>query len=277
MYIKANLKRERGFTLIEAIMVIVITGILSAMVAVFIVAPVQGYADTVRRAKMTDEADITVRFISRELHSALPNSISCTSPASDSGTLSFLPINSGGRYREGGTGNPLQFDTSITQFDAIGGSGDATLKDAHGQTLPATGTAVIGNLGSSVSNCDATTAPQNTVSVTSLGGGGTITISSDTVPVACNLQTATASSPNDRIPGRFYMTDTTPVSYVCGPYGGNSGLKRNSKALSRIVSSCQIRCTGVLATVQTISLSLTLSDSGESMNIFRQVHVENYP
>ena len=39
-----------GFTLVEAIMVIVITGILAGMVAVFIKAPVDGYVDSVRRA-----------------------------------------------------------------------------------------------------------------------------------------------------------------------------------------------------------------------------------
>jgi MSHA biogenesis protein MshO len=43
-------KLHFGFTLIEMIMVIVITGILAGMVAVFIAKPVEGYADSVRRA-----------------------------------------------------------------------------------------------------------------------------------------------------------------------------------------------------------------------------------
>ena len=51
-----------GFTLVEAIMVIVITGILAGMVAVFIKAPVDGYVDSVRRAELTDAADTALRL-----------------------------------------------------------------------------------------------------------------------------------------------------------------------------------------------------------------------
>ena len=50
-----------GFTLVEAIIVIVITGILAAIVAVFIRAPVDGYFDSVRRAELTDTADVALR------------------------------------------------------------------------------------------------------------------------------------------------------------------------------------------------------------------------
>ena len=40
-----------GFSLVELIMVIVLTGILSGMIAIFIRAPVQGYMDSARRAE----------------------------------------------------------------------------------------------------------------------------------------------------------------------------------------------------------------------------------
>ena len=54
-----------GFTLIEAIMVIVITGILAGMVAVFIRAPIDAYVDSARRADLTDVADTAVRRVAR--------------------------------------------------------------------------------------------------------------------------------------------------------------------------------------------------------------------
>ncbi|NCN89388.1 MAG: prepilin-type N-terminal cleavage/methylation domain-containing protein, partial [Gallionella sp.] len=52
---------QRGFTLIEMIVVIVITGIIAGIVAIFIKAPVQGYVDSARRAELTDIADTAVR------------------------------------------------------------------------------------------------------------------------------------------------------------------------------------------------------------------------
>ena len=69
---------HRGFTLVEMIMVIVITGIIGGMVAVFLRAPVQQYMDVSRRADMTDIADTALRRVSRDLRSALPNSVSVT-------------------------------------------------------------------------------------------------------------------------------------------------------------------------------------------------------
>jgi Tfp pilus assembly protein PilV len=57
-------RRTAGFTLIEAIIAIVITGILGAVVAVFISKPIQGYFDSVRRAELTDQADVALRRIS---------------------------------------------------------------------------------------------------------------------------------------------------------------------------------------------------------------------
>ena len=66
---------QGGFTLLEAVVVIVITGIVSAMVAVFIRAPVEGYIDSVARAELTDAADTALRRLTREVRTALPNSL----------------------------------------------------------------------------------------------------------------------------------------------------------------------------------------------------------
>ena len=50
-----------GFTLVEMIMVITITGIIGAMVAVFIRSPVDSYVDSARRAELSDIADTALR------------------------------------------------------------------------------------------------------------------------------------------------------------------------------------------------------------------------
>src|SRR6185503_18991127 len=70
--------REGGVTLIEMIMVIMITGILAAVSVVFLRGPVEGYVDVARRAELTDIADTALRRITRDLRTALPNSIRVT-------------------------------------------------------------------------------------------------------------------------------------------------------------------------------------------------------
>lgn len=113
-------KLAKGFTLVETIMVIVITGIIGSMVAVFIKTPIDSYIDSGRRAELTDIADTTVRRIARDVHIALPNSIRNPSNGSSS-CVEFIPTKIGGRYRaetdNSGDGNTLNFGTEDDSFD----------------------------------------------------------------------------------------------------------------------------------------------------------------
>ena len=111
-------KHQRGFTLIEAVMVIVITGIIAAAVAVFIRSPIQGYFDAARRAEMTDVADTALRRIARDLHLALPNSVRTV--AASPLCLEYLPSSTGGRYRADLPGAVLDFSTPTATFDVLG-------------------------------------------------------------------------------------------------------------------------------------------------------------
>ena len=94
--------KARGFTLIELIVAMVITGILAAAAAIFLRVPIAGYFDVARRAALTDIADLAVRRFSRDVQTALPNSVrvagACTglTPC----YLEYLEVRTGGRYRE---------------------------------------------------------------------------------------------------------------------------------------------------------------------------------
>src|SRR5688572_4675890 len=104
----------RGFTLLELIIVIVITGIIAAAVAVFMRMLIQSYFDTTRRAELTDRADTALRRMGRDIHLALPNSVRIAASGSNT-AIEFLLTRSGGRYRASvtstGTGDILDFNS----------------------------------------------------------------------------------------------------------------------------------------------------------------------
>ncbi len=86
-------KRQRGFTMVEAVVVMVITGIIGAIVAVFIKLPVRSYTDNVARAEAADVADATMRRLTRDLRLALPNSVRANGTA-----IEFYETKTGLRY-----------------------------------------------------------------------------------------------------------------------------------------------------------------------------------
>src|SRR3989338_7274473 len=117
-----NPKSSKGFTLVEMIMVITITGIIGGIVAVFLNAPVQQYIDVARRAELTDIADTALRRVGRDLRLALPNSVRVAGTCDGTATcfLEFLPTKGGARYRAGSGGDELDFSAADTSFEVLG-------------------------------------------------------------------------------------------------------------------------------------------------------------
>jgi MSHA biogenesis protein MshO len=86
--------------LVEAVMTIAIIGIIGGIVAVFIRAPILSYRDTVDRAELTDQADLALRRMARDIRLALPNSVRVMGSTADhpGDTLELLLTRSGARY-----------------------------------------------------------------------------------------------------------------------------------------------------------------------------------
>jgi MSHA biogenesis protein MshO len=252
--------REGGFTLIEAIVVIVLTGILASAVAVFLRVPIQGYLDVARRAELTDIADTALRRISRDLHLALPNSIRVTAGNS---VIEFIPIKSAGRYREGGPGNYIDFSAAtISSFDVIG----------PGVEIQAGDSIVLYNFG--IAGADAY-AGSNRRAPSSVGSG------LSTVTFAALAQFPFSS------PARRYHVVGTPVSYICAGgvltrywnYGfGVTPPAGNSAVLASLVSGCRFTYEpGVTAQNGLVTLELAITKDAETVNLVQQVHVSNVP
>lgn len=112
--------RSRGFTLVELVMVIVITGIIAASIAVFFVPAINAYFDTRRRAEMTDSADTALRRMARDVRRAVPNSIRIPS----SQCFELVPTTAGGLYRRAAdianaAADPLDITAPASSFDVL--------------------------------------------------------------------------------------------------------------------------------------------------------------
>jgi len=271
----ARRRCSRGFTLVEAVTVIALTGIVGAMVGVFMKAPVTGYIGQARRAALTDAADLALRRMARELQRALPNSVRVDATGT---ALEFLPIAEAGRYRaapdDDGNGDALDFDAPTDdRFDVLG----PPVTVAAGQQL------VVYNLG--LPGADAYEG-SNRRALASAGAG------------LAALAYATGGSQFPYAsPGHRFHVVATPVSFACPPgtgmlrrYAGYpiqpaqpaaappAALAGAGNALLADRATCRFAYDASAgARNGLVTITLTLADEGESVTLLHQVHVDNSP
>jgi len=265
---------QRGVTLIELIIVITITGIIAVGVAVFISRPVEGYIDAARRAELTDIADTALRRMTRDLRTALPNSIRITEspPASGVLYLEFLQTSGGGRYRaepdSGGGGDILDFAAPDATFDVIG----AMPAFAGGESI------VIYNLDASGAVANAYAGDNRAAYAANAGGAITL---------------AAAKQFPFPSPGRRFQVVQYAVTYLCNPATGelrrywNYGILAaqptppatpNNALLATNVTACSfVYAAGAGTRTGAVALSLRVERDGEPIQLFQQVHVNNVP
>ncbi|HQS56898.1 MAG: hypothetical protein B7Y56_01990 [Gallionellales bacterium 35-53-114] len=284
--------QQCGFTLIEMIVVIVITGIIGGMVAMFIRAPVQGYVDSSNRAEMGDIADTALRRLARDIRTSVPNSVrmpatNCVAAVATPCYVEFIPTKQGGRYRAdtGGHNNILNFGTGGTLiFDIVGA----------GMPAPAivAGTDFI-VIGSTQSNA---APPYDQTGTGILRQVSAMTNANETITFAAPVLPVWAEVPGQR----FDVVDGTQraVMYGCLNVGTSGGegtgtLTRywaynfnttqivppggSTAVLADRVSACEINYDLTSQRHGLVAIRLGITRGGESISLYHTIHVNNVP
>jgi MSHA biogenesis protein MshO len=291
-------RRAAGFTLIELIVVIVISGILATVVSQLIQRPVESYQAQSRRAELVDIADTALRRISRDLRDALPNSVrvGCGGQC-----LEYLRTVSGGRYRSRPENDPfsLSFDPSDADnsFEVLGFLNDSsaivTGANADDCSKSLASCVVIYNTGGTY---DAYSL-DNAATVTVVNIGSRITLGFDNSNFSSGQPAFPATSPEQH----FFIVDT-PVTYLCDLTQGTlriyqgyniqsdqtavdshaeltgQGNPAEHSLLAKKITGCDFKYDpGDLTRNALVTMELTVAETGESVTLLQQAHVSNVP
>lgn len=269
--------RMAGFTLVEAIITMVIIGVIGGMVSMFIRVPFEGYADSVARAELSDTADQALRRMARDLRLALPNSLRISA---DGRVLTFMLTKTAGRYLSStdtvGTGKPLDFvNAANTDFDVVG------TMSAGRQKIVAGDYVVVYNMGEDYPPADAYSGGNR--ALIQAVAGNRITMASNPFAVQAVQMTS---------PGNRFHVVRQAVSYVCDAVAGGAGTLRrfasdaaadpvgagSSALMARNVAACTWRYEQ-LANVHSglVGLTLELARAGSAARLVHQVHLDNTP
>jgi MSHA biogenesis protein MshO len=281
--------KQAGFSLFELILVIVLLGIMAGGAGLLITTPIDAYNDQVRRQLLVDQAEMALRQIARDVRRALPNSIRTTTDGTG-WALEMVNSTDGARYRDEpgdeftSDAHILNFTTTDTQFNFLGKL-NLTAPEVLNQRM------VIYN-----------TAPINIYSDAASGASlGIITPSTTTLglmeltmgaEVEDQITLSTAFRFSQQSPGQRAFIVDGPISYVCNTstgritrYSGYAYMSGQPMApggssgpVVTKVTACSLNyAAGTAQRGGILTLELTVSDSGESVSLLHQIHVENVP
>ena len=294
----SQLRPEAGFTLLELVLVVAISSIVAGMLNSFIRRPMEAYRDMERRATLVDVAETALRRMARDVRASLPNSLRVSG---DKRSLEILHLADGARYREDPGTNPTTSEDHTDPNDWLSFSGDTQfnilgrlshLDPNYGQALTAGTRLAIYNTSTNVYTDAATSANPGVITPAAT----TITVTDDVDEDKLTLSSSfefLLRSPRQKV----YVIES-PVSYICdltgetitryGSYNINAiqptdpGVAPLSAAASALVTNRVAACEfiydpGTPSRAGLLTIALTLSEAGEQIRLFQQVHVNNTP
>jgi len=284
-----GLKPQRGVTLVELVVTIVISTVVVAFMAMFIVTPMNAYSAQSRRAELVDAADSALRFIGRDLRAALPNSVRVSSGGSVT-ALELLSTVDGARYRDGG---PLTNPALDLDFTAADGAFATTVPFTQ-LTLPWSSTAHY----LSIYNVGVTGADAYSMSNVITPAGTTITISAGSTANENLVTLSPAFKFAYGSPGKRVYLVSGPVTYLCDTTAGTltrysgytiaatqstsaAALTTAGATAARVaadVAACTFTFSSGTAQRNALAtLTIQLSRSGESVQLLQEVQMGNAP
>lgn len=200
-------KSDHGFTLIELIITLSIASIISLVVTQLISRPVTAYANLSLRTQLVDAAENSLERMTREIRTALPNSIriGCAGKC-----IEFMRTIDGGKYRQYTPGNILSFNQAVLDADGFEVLGDlsdpsiiTTSNNSDDCRVGLADCLVIYNTGQinhNAFNLD------NIATIKNISGSPSVI----EFLFPSGINAFPTSSPGQR----FYIVDT-PISYIC--------------------------------------------------------------
>ncbi len=287
--LRRQVRGPQGFTLIELVITIAVGSVVVAFMALFIVMPMNAYSAQSRRATLVDAADSSLRFMARDLRSALPNSVR----VSGSGTVTALELLAtidGARYQDGG---PVSNPALVLDFTAADGAFSTTVPFTQ-LSLPWSSSSAylsiynVGVPGANAYQMSNVITPAGTT--ISIAAGATA--NQNLVTLSPAFQFAYGSSGK-----RVYLV-SGPVSYLCDTGAGTltryagytisatqptsaatlAAAGATSALVASGVASCQFTFSSGTAQRNALAtLTLQISNSGESVQLLEEVQVVNVP
>ena len=283
--------RYSGFTLVELVITISVSGVVVAMVAVFLAGPVQGFTDQARRAELVDSAESSLRRVARDIRQALPNSVRIGG-AGPVTALELLSTLDGARYRAAPPpANPdrlLDFSAPDDAFNTTGPFRSITKPFSSNSAFL------------SVYNVGVPGADAYELANVITPPGTQIDITTDAIPGEDNVRLVPAfrfafGSPRQRV----FLVDG-PVSYLCDTVNGTLtrfsgyaittnqsdrdtaaeliGAGAAAALVSDNVSACGFAYSpGTAQRAGLVTISLSVASSGETVSLLHQVHLDNAP